>query len=183
MGWSTVNSSSRSTSSNAFRRCREFSSSNAPGTRAANGGAPTRRMFSGRTVSRAAASGRACGCRRSCASAASRRRAPGSSREGADAASVARSIPIAKAMKDVLVAYAQNGEPLRPEQGYPAASDRAGRRRDHEHQVAASVESHRSAGDDALGDVEVHGPSAGRHIENVLAGDGREINHHATVRR
>jgi sulfane dehydrogenase subunit SoxC len=39
--------------------------------------------------------------------------------EGADAARVARSIPIAKAMKDVLVAYGQNGEPLRPEQGYP----------------------------------------------------------------
>jgi sulfane dehydrogenase subunit SoxC len=39
--------------------------------------------------------------------------------EGADAARVARSIPIAKATKDVLVAYAQNGEPLRPEQGYP----------------------------------------------------------------
>jgi sulfane dehydrogenase subunit SoxC len=39
--------------------------------------------------------------------------------EGADAARVARSIPIAKAMSDVLVAYAQNGEPLRPEQGYP----------------------------------------------------------------
>jgi sulfane dehydrogenase subunit SoxC len=39
--------------------------------------------------------------------------------EGADAARVARSIPMAKAMKDVLVAYAQNGEPLRPEQGYP----------------------------------------------------------------
>jgi sulfane dehydrogenase subunit SoxC len=39
--------------------------------------------------------------------------------EGADAARVARSLPIAKAMSDVLVAYAQNGEPLRPEQGYP----------------------------------------------------------------
>jgi sulfane dehydrogenase subunit SoxC len=39
--------------------------------------------------------------------------------EGADAARVARSIPIAKAMGDVLVAYAQNGEALRPEQGYP----------------------------------------------------------------
>jgi sulfane dehydrogenase subunit SoxC len=39
--------------------------------------------------------------------------------EGADAARVARSIPIAKAMDNVLVAYAQNGEPLRPEQGYP----------------------------------------------------------------
>lgn len=39
--------------------------------------------------------------------------------EGADAARVARSIPIAKALDNVLVAYAQNGEPLRPEQGYP----------------------------------------------------------------
>ena len=39
--------------------------------------------------------------------------------EGADAVRMARSIPIAKAMDDVLVAYAQNGEALRPEQGYP----------------------------------------------------------------
>ena len=39
--------------------------------------------------------------------------------EGADACKLARSIPIAKAMRDVLVAYGQNGEPLRPEQGYP----------------------------------------------------------------
>ena len=39
--------------------------------------------------------------------------------EGADAVRMARSIPIAKAMDDVLIAYAQNGEALRPEQGYP----------------------------------------------------------------
>ena len=39
--------------------------------------------------------------------------------EGGDAARVARSIPIDKAMRDVIVAYAQNGEPLRPEQGFP----------------------------------------------------------------
>ncbi|MBK0394917.1 sulfite dehydrogenase [Ramlibacter algicola] len=39
--------------------------------------------------------------------------------EGADAARHSRSIPIAKAMDDVIVAYAQNGEPVRPEQGYP----------------------------------------------------------------
>jgi len=30
-----------------------------------------------------------------------------------------RSIPIAKAWEDALIAYGQNGEPLRPEQGYP----------------------------------------------------------------
>jgi sulfane dehydrogenase subunit SoxC len=39
--------------------------------------------------------------------------------EGADAARMARSIPLDKAMSDVLIAYAQNGEALRPEQGYP----------------------------------------------------------------
>jgi sulfane dehydrogenase subunit SoxC len=30
-----------------------------------------------------------------------------------------RSVPIEKAMNDAMVVYAQNGEPLRPEQGYP----------------------------------------------------------------
>lgn len=38
---------------------------------------------------------------------------------GADAASMGRSVPIAKAMDDVLVALYQNGEPVRPGQGYP----------------------------------------------------------------
>ncbi len=39
--------------------------------------------------------------------------------EGADASRHARSIPLQKALDDVLIAYAQNGEALRPEQGYP----------------------------------------------------------------
>jgi sulfane dehydrogenase subunit SoxC len=39
--------------------------------------------------------------------------------EGGDAARVARSLPLAKARLDALIAYAQNGEPLRPEQGFP----------------------------------------------------------------
>lgn len=39
--------------------------------------------------------------------------------EGADAAAMARSFPVEKALDDALVAYAQNGEMLRPEQGYP----------------------------------------------------------------
>jgi sulfane dehydrogenase subunit SoxC len=40
--------------------------------------------------------------------------------EGADSAAMARSIPLAKALDDCLVAYRMNGEMLRPEQGYPA---------------------------------------------------------------
>ncbi|MPZ18746.1 MAG: sulfite dehydrogenase [Luteitalea sp.] len=39
--------------------------------------------------------------------------------EGADACRLARSIPLDKAVDDVLVAYGQNGEALRPEQGHP----------------------------------------------------------------
>jgi sulfane dehydrogenase subunit SoxC len=39
--------------------------------------------------------------------------------EGADAAVMTRSIPMGKAMDNILVAYGQNGEAIRPEQGYP----------------------------------------------------------------
>jgi sulfane dehydrogenase subunit SoxC len=39
--------------------------------------------------------------------------------EGGDACLLARSIPMRKAREDALVVYAQNGEPLRPEQGFP----------------------------------------------------------------
>ena len=39
--------------------------------------------------------------------------------EGADAAAMTRSIPLAKAMDDALLALYQNGERLRPENGYP----------------------------------------------------------------
>jgi sulfane dehydrogenase subunit SoxC len=39
--------------------------------------------------------------------------------EGGDGAAMTRSIPIEKAMKDCLLAYGQNGEAMRPEQGYP----------------------------------------------------------------
>lgn len=39
--------------------------------------------------------------------------------EGADAAGMSRSIPVGKALDDVIVALYQNGERIRPEQGYP----------------------------------------------------------------
>lgn len=40
--------------------------------------------------------------------------------EGSDAAVMTRSIPVQKGWKDAMIAYGQNGEALRPEQGYPA---------------------------------------------------------------
>lgn len=39
--------------------------------------------------------------------------------EGADAAAMSRSIPLEKALDDTLIALYQNGERIRPEQGYP----------------------------------------------------------------
>lgn len=40
--------------------------------------------------------------------------------EGQDAAMMTRSIPLKDALDEAMVVYAQNGEALRPEQGYPA---------------------------------------------------------------
>jgi sulfane dehydrogenase subunit SoxC len=40
--------------------------------------------------------------------------------EGSDAAVLTRSIPVSKAFDDAMIAYGQNGEAIRPEQGYPA---------------------------------------------------------------
>jgi len=40
--------------------------------------------------------------------------------EGMDAAMLTRSITVAKGLDDAMIAYGQNGEALRPEQGYPA---------------------------------------------------------------
>ena len=47
------------------------------------------------------------------------RSAPWMLAEGADAAAMSRSIPMAKAMDDAILALFQNGERLRPENGYP----------------------------------------------------------------
>jgi len=39
--------------------------------------------------------------------------------EGADASGMTRSVPLDKCLDDALIVYSQNGERLRPEQGYP----------------------------------------------------------------
>lgn len=39
--------------------------------------------------------------------------------EGSDAAAMTRSLPLASILEEAMLCYAQNGEPLRPEQGYP----------------------------------------------------------------
>lgn len=39
--------------------------------------------------------------------------------EGGDAAAMTRSLPLASILEEAILCYAQNGEPLRPEQGFP----------------------------------------------------------------
>ena len=83
---------------------------------------------------------RACRWRPSCARSGSSRAAAWMLAEGADAAGHDRSIPVGKAMHDGLLAYAANGEDLRPSQGYPRAPAAARLRRQHQRQVAAPAE-------------------------------------------
>lgn len=40
--------------------------------------------------------------------------------EGSDSAVMTRSVPVRKGLDDAMIVYAQNGEAVRPEQGYPA---------------------------------------------------------------
>ena len=65
--------------------------------------------------------------------------------EGADAAAMSRSVPMAKALDDAMIAIYQNGERLRPENGYPDAPVPAGLRRQHEREVAAATQGRRRA--------------------------------------
>ena len=63
--------------------------------------------------------------------------------EGQDAAVMSRSIPMEKALDDAMIAYAQNGEPLRPEQGIPrpTAPPRLGRQQQREVATGGSTSS------------------------------------------
>ena len=83
------------------------------------------------------ASGPACCCRRCSTKSASTAKAKFLLAEGADGAALTRTIPMAMALDDVLVVYGQNGEMLRPEQGYPLRLARARRAGRVEREVAA----------------------------------------------
>ena len=58
--------------------------------------------------------------------------------EGSEEVKGAGSIRLAKAMDDCIVAYGQNGEPIRPQQGFPLRLLCSGIRRDLQHQMAAA---------------------------------------------
>jgi DMSO/TMAO reductase YedYZ molybdopterin-dependent catalytic subunit len=99
--------------------------------------------------------------------------------EGADACLMTRSIPVEKALDDALVVWAQNGEPLRPEQGFPLRLLLPG------WEGNANVKwLRRPSGTRpwmTLGDLEVHGSIEGRHGADFQLRHGREVDHHFTV--
>ncbi len=88
--------------------------------------------------------------------------------EGADAGRMQRSIPLAKAMDDMVLAYGQNGEALRPEQGYP---------------LRLLVPGWEGATHVKWLDVQVHRPDARRQGTAVHVPHGGQIRHHISVGR
>ena len=83
-------------------------------------------------------------------------------------------------MDDCLVAYGQNGEPMRPQQGFPAAADRSRLRRNLQHQVAAANQ----GGGPVLHDVQRLRPHLERRgSRRVDLPVGTEIGDHVSFRR
>ena len=101
--------------------------------------------------------------------------------EGMDAAVMTRSIPIAKAWDDALIAYGQNGEPLRPEQGYPVRLFLPGVEGNASVKWLRRIELGRSAVHDARGNLEVHRSAARRHRAHLQPRHGCEVAHHRAV--
>ena len=78
-----------------------------------------------------------------------------------------RSIPMEKAFDDALIAYGQNGEALRPEQGYPARLFLPGFEGSSNVKWIRPDRAGRSSVHDARGNVEVHRSAARRHGPDV----------------
>ena len=98
--------------------------------------------------------------------------------EGADAAAMTRSLPLAKALDDCLIAYRMNGEMLRPENGYPVARRGAGLGSQHVGEVAAPHRGRRPALAPPRGNLEVHRPPGERQGAPLHLCDGRQVRHH-----
>ena len=103
--------------------------------------------------------------------------------EGSDSNKYTMSIPLVKAMDDILVAYAQNGEPVRPHNGLPAATRGPRLGSDPLREV---VEPHQG------GRSTRHGVARGRQQRRhetrrqrvvVQIRAGTQIDHHSTFRR
>jgi DMSO/TMAO reductase YedYZ molybdopterin-dependent catalytic subunit len=78
--------------------------------------------------------------------------------EGSDAAVMTRSVPIDKCLSDALIVFAQNGEAMRPEQGYPMRLFLPGWEGNISIKWLRRLEVKRQALLHARGDVEIYRP-------------------------
>ena len=103
--------------------------------------------------------------------------------EGADAAALTRSIPIEKCLDDAMLVYSQNGERLRPQQGYPLRLLLPGFEGNMNVKWLRRLKAVDRAGLFARGDLEIHRPDAGRHRARIHLLHGSEIHHHPALGR
>ena len=101
--------------------------------------------------------------------------------EGADASSNGRSIPMEKALDDVLVAFFANGEALRKEHGYPVRVVVPGWEGNLWVKWLRRIEVTNGPVEAPRGDVEIHRPHARRAGPEVDLGDGRQVRHHLAL--
>ena len=101
--------------------------------------------------------------------------------EGADAAAMSRSVPLAKIMDDAIIALYQNGERLRPENGYPLRLFLPGYEGNMSVKWLRRLKVVSAGHDDARRDFALHRRAAERQSVAVHVPDGREVGHHEPV--
>jgi len=109
--------------------------------------------------------------------------APGCSRRVPNAAVMTRSIPLQKMLKDAILAYGQNGEAIRPEQGYPLRLILPGYEGNMHIKWLRRLEVGDQPFHDARGDVEVHRSAREWEGAPVHFRNGGQVRHHFPVRR
>jgi sulfane dehydrogenase subunit SoxC len=103
--------------------------------------------------------------------------------EGADGSALTRTIPMEFALNDVMVVYGQNGEMLRPENGYPVAVASARCAGSVKREVAATSRSRRQAMEYARRVAALHRSVAERTAPSVLGCAGSQIGDHDALGR
>ena len=101
--------------------------------------------------------------------------------EGADSAAMSRSVPLAKCMDDALVCLYQNGERVRPSNGYPIRLLLPGFEGNMNVKWLRRLKLTDGSGHGQGRDVEIHGSAAGRKGLAIRVPDGGEVDHHPSL--
>jgi sulfane dehydrogenase subunit SoxC len=102
---------------------------------------------------------------------------------GADAAAMNISIPVEKALDDTLVALYQNGERIRPENGYPMRLILPGWGGRTEREMAAPSASGEGTGHGSQRNIQIHRIATGWQSPAIHLPDGCQIVHHSPFSR